>query len=51
VQTGKAAGVRTALVFPAGRCELCPLRGGPIVVPDLHAPTLDRVVAAILAAP
>ena len=49
VQTGKAAGVRTALVFPAGRCELCPLRGGPSVVPDLHDVTLDRVVAAILA--
>jgi D-glycero-D-manno-heptose 1,7-bisphosphate phosphatase len=51
VQTGRAAGVRTALVFPAGRCELCPLRGGPAITPDLHAPTLDAVVAAILAAP
>jgi len=48
VEAGRAAGVRTALVFPAGRCELCPLRGGPAVVPDLHAPTLDQVVAAIL---
>jgi D-glycero-D-manno-heptose 1,7-bisphosphate phosphatase len=51
VEAARAAGVRVGLVFPAGRCELCPLRGGPAVVPDLHAPTFDALVAAILAAP
>jgi D-glycero-D-manno-heptose 1,7-bisphosphate phosphatase len=49
VQSGVAAGMRTALVFPAGRCELCPLRGGPAVglAPDVTAPTFDGVIAAI----
>ncbi|GAC1537535.1 MAG: HAD-IIIA family hydrolase [Polyangiales bacterium] len=49
VEAGRAAGVRTGLVFAAGRCELCPLRHGPAVAPDVVAPTLDAVVAAILA--
>lgn len=49
VQAGLAAQVRTALVFPEGRCELCPLRNGPKIQPDLHAPTLDALVAAIVA--
>jgi D-glycero-D-manno-heptose 1,7-bisphosphate phosphatase len=50
VETGRAAGVRTAMVFAAGRCELCPLRAGPAGNPDLFAPTFDQVVAKILAA-
>jgi D-glycero-D-manno-heptose 1,7-bisphosphate phosphatase len=29
LEAGRAAGVRTALVFASNRCELCPLRGGP----------------------
>jgi D-glycero-D-manno-heptose 1,7-bisphosphate phosphatase len=37
VEAGKAAGVRTALVFSTTRCELCPLRGGPKCAPTLHA--------------
>jgi D-glycero-D-manno-heptose 1,7-bisphosphate phosphatase len=49
MQTGVAAGVHTALVFPMGRCELCPLRGGPSVTAEITAPTFDAVVAAILA--
>lgn len=49
VDAGTAAGVRTGLVFPAGRCELCPLRGGPTVRPTLSAPRLDALVDAILA--
>ncbi|GAC1362918.1 MAG: HAD-IIIA family hydrolase [Polyangiales bacterium] len=48
VQAGRAAQVRTALVFAAGRCELCPLRGGPSAHPDVFAPTFDAVVDAIL---
>lgn len=29
VEAGRAAGVKTGLVFPMNRCELCPLRAGP----------------------
>jgi D-glycero-D-manno-heptose 1,7-bisphosphate phosphatase len=49
VEAGRAARVSTGLVFAAGRCELCPLRGGPAVVPDVHAASFDRVIDAILA--
>lgn len=49
MQAGIAAGVHTALVFPVGRCEFCPLRGGPAVTAEVTAPTFDRVIAAILA--
>ncbi len=49
IEAGRAAGVSTALVFAAGRCELCPLRHGPKATPDVHAPSFDRVIAAILA--
>lgn len=49
IEAGRAAGVRTALVFPRNRCELCPLRNGPHgTVPDIHAPTLAELAAAIL---
>ena len=48
VQAGRAASLRTALVFAAGRCELCPLREGPSAQPDLFAPTFDAVIEAIL---
>lgn len=50
VEAARAAGVKCALVFPAGRCELCPLRNGPKITPDLFAPTFDAVVAALLKA-
>lgn len=49
VEAGRAAAVSTALVFAAGRCELCPLRHGPAATPDVHAPSFDRVIAAIVA--
>jgi D-glycero-D-manno-heptose 1,7-bisphosphate phosphatase len=49
VAAGRAAGVKTGLVFPAGRCELCPLRGGPSVSADVTGATLGDVVSAILA--
>jgi D-glycero-D-manno-heptose 1,7-bisphosphate phosphatase len=54
VEAGAAAGMRTGLVFPSNRCELCPLRGGvgaagERALPDVHAATLGSVAAAILA--
>jgi D-glycero-D-manno-heptose 1,7-bisphosphate phosphatase len=52
VQAGRAAGVKTALVFLPNRCELCPLRPGlgaaPGPPPDLHGTTLTELAAAIL---
>lgn len=48
VEAGRAAGMRTALVFDERRCELCPLRNGPKCTPDLHARdfrTLARSIA------
>lgn len=50
VEAARAAGVRAALVFAEGRCELCPLREGPPVMPDVKAPRLDLLAYAILAA-
>jgi len=44
VQAGKAAGMRTGLVFATNRCELCPLRppsgGYNGETPDAHATTV-----------
>jgi D-glycero-D-manno-heptose 1,7-bisphosphate phosphatase len=45
------AKLRSALVFPQNRCELCPLRDGPGVSPDLVAPRFDELARLILAAP
>jgi D-glycero-D-manno-heptose 1,7-bisphosphate phosphatase len=54
VQAGRAAGMRTGLVFATNRCELCPLRpeaGGPARLrPDVHGATLADIAAAILRA-
>jgi D-glycero-D-manno-heptose 1,7-bisphosphate phosphatase len=51
VRAGRAAGVKTALVFASNRCELCPLRpaaGGPErLSPDAHGATLVDVAGAI----
>jgi len=52
VEAGRAAGVRTALVFATNRCELCPLREGATslrVLPDVHGATLVDVARAIVA--
>lgn len=52
IEAGRAAGLRTALVFPRNRCELCPLRDGPRgTLPDIHAPTLAELAASILRQP
>jgi D-glycero-D-manno-heptose 1,7-bisphosphate phosphatase len=48
VEAGRLAGLRTGLVFAAGRCELCPFRDGAHSSPDLHGPTLAAVADAIL---
>lgn len=49
---GRAAGMRTALVAPTARCELCPNKDAPPLgaLPDLHAPTLVEIAKAILSA-
>lgn len=49
LEAGRAAGVRTALVFASNRCELCPLRGGPGgLLPDVYGPTLLEIAHGIL---
>jgi len=55
VEAGAAAGMRTGLVFPANRCELCPLRAGvdavgTRAVPTVHGATLLEVAKAIVRA-
>jgi D-glycero-D-manno-heptose 1,7-bisphosphate phosphatase len=50
VQAGRAAGLRTGLVFAPNRCELCPLRNGVSgVVPDAAGARLDELASAIVA--
>jgi D-glycero-D-manno-heptose 1,7-bisphosphate phosphatase len=49
VEAGRAAGVRVGLLFADNRCELCPLRSGPPVLPDCHAAKLPALARAILA--
>lgn len=55
VEAGAIAGMRTGLVFPNNRCELCPLRAGVSqvgkrVVPDVHGSTLLAVAREVLKA-
>lgn len=50
IEAARAAGVRAALIFAGpGRCELCPLRDGPQIVPDVSASRLDALACAIVA--
>ena len=49
VEAARAAGVRVGLLFADNRCELCPLRNGPGVIPDCHAAKLPALARAILA--
>jgi hypothetical protein len=51
VEAAHHARVRSALVFAHNRCELCPLRDGSPIVPDIVAPRFDEVARRILAAP
>lgn len=53
VEAGAAAGMRTGLIFPNNRCELCPLRAGVgavRAVPTTSGSTLLAVAKAIVAA-
>lgn len=53
VDAARAAKVRSGLLFADNRCELCPLRNGPLPeggsLPDLHAAKLPALARAILA--
>lgn len=49
VEAARAAGVRAGLLFADNRCELCPLRSGPKVLPDAHAAKLPQLARRILA--
>jgi D-glycero-D-manno-heptose 1,7-bisphosphate phosphatase len=49
LEAGRAAGLKTGLVFARNRCELCPLRDGPAGLrPDVHGATLRELAGAIL---
>ena len=48
VVAARAANVRAALVFATNRCEICPLRGGPSVQPDLVASNFAELASAII---
>jgi len=47
VLAARAANVRGALVFASNRCEICPLRNGPEVRPELVAARFDELARAI----
>jgi D-glycero-D-manno-heptose 1,7-bisphosphate phosphatase len=51
IEAAHHARVRSALVFAQNRCELCPLRDGSPIAPDIVAPRFDEVARRILAAP
>jgi D-glycero-D-manno-heptose 1,7-bisphosphate phosphatase len=49
LEAGRAAGLKTGLVFATNRCELCPLRSGPAgLLPDAHGASLLELANAIL---
>lgn len=50
VLAAERAGLRSALVAPIGRCELCPMRELPDygARPTLHRPRFDELVRAML---
>ncbi len=49
VEAAHHARLRSALVFAQNRCELCPLKNGSPIVPDVVASRFDEVVRRILA--
>lgn len=51
VEAAQHAKLRSALVFAQNRCELCPLRNGSPIVPDVVAARFDEVARRILTAP
>jgi D-glycero-D-manno-heptose 1,7-bisphosphate phosphatase len=50
VEAAHHAKVRSALIFAQNRCELCPLRDGSPIAPNVVAPRFDEVARRILAA-
>jgi D-glycero-D-manno-heptose 1,7-bisphosphate phosphatase len=48
VEAAHHAKLRSGLVFAQDRCELCPLRLGSVVVPDVVAPRFDELARRIL---
>jgi len=50
VEAAQQAKLRSALVFAQNRCELCPLRSGSPIAPDVVAPRFDELARRILAA-
>jgi D-glycero-D-manno-heptose 1,7-bisphosphate phosphatase len=50
VEAAQHAQLRSALVFAQNRCELCPLRDGSPIVPDVVAARFDEVARRIIAA-
>jgi phosphoglycolate phosphatase-like HAD superfamily hydrolase len=50
VEAAQRAQLRSALVFAQNRCELCPLRDGSPIVPDVVAARFDEVARRIMAA-
>ncbi len=48
VEAARAMKMKAALLFDTRRCELCPLRNGPALKPDAHAPRFDELARAIL---
>ena len=47
VEAGRAAGLKTALIFDPRRCELCPLRNGPAGLPDVSGANFRAVAESI----
>ena len=50
VEAAHHAKLRSALIFAQNRCELCPLRDGSPIAPNVVAPRFDEVARRILAA-
>ena len=48
VEAAQRAKLRSALVFAQNRCELCPLRNGSPIVPEVTAPRFDEVARRIV---
>jgi D-glycero-D-manno-heptose 1,7-bisphosphate phosphatase len=51
IEAAHHAHLRSALVFAQNRCELCPLRDGSPIAPDVVAPRFDEVARRIVAGP
>jgi D-glycero-D-manno-heptose 1,7-bisphosphate phosphatase len=49
VEAAHHAKLRSALVFAQNRCELCPLKNGSPIVPDVVAPRFDELARRLLA--